>query len=352
MIDMTVKNIDEFVFVTPEKITGKFCTFLAIHSSSPNISTLQLTYWMNIMKKIVLGFLLFSSLLTGIAQADRGFLVDAEWLSEHIEDDNLVVLEVRYHPHRYYTIGHIPGAIQVQRFKDLGDNDGNPIMRIPSKEVFQARLRNWGINNDSTVVIYDDSSTALASRVYFLLDLFGFNMDQVKILGGGTIEWSAFEEMTKDKTVIETGNVTLKDRNENKVVEWTDIYDDVVSRRDPSVFLLDARPHDMYTGEVIKHSILAGHIPGAVNIVSLEGTESQKWITEKGLSDMYQSIGKDKTVYLYCHDGFRMSLAYVQLKSLGYKDVRLYDGGWSHWGNRLTLPTVEGEKPYAGDYDL
>jgi len=57
-------------------------------------------------------------------------------------------------------------------------------------------------------------------------------------------------------------------------------------------------------------------------------------------------------MYAYCHDGFRMSLAYAQLKSLGYKDVRLYNGGWSHWGNRLTLPTVEGEKPYAGDYEL
>ncbi|MCK5664145.1 MAG: sulfurtransferase [Thiotrichaceae bacterium] len=304
------------------------------------------------MKKIVLTCVLLLTFIAANAQADRGFLVDADWLSEHIEDDNLVILEVRYHPHRYYTIGHIPGAVQVQRFKDLGANNGNPIMKIPSKEVFQTRLRSWGINNNSTVVIYDDSSTALASRAYFLLDLFGFNMGQVKILGGGTIEWSAFEEMTKEKFQPKGGNVTLKDRDDSKVIEWANIYDDVVSRRDPSVVLLDARPHDMYTGKVIRHSILAGHIPGAINIVSIEGTESQKWISEESLSEMYQSIGTDKTVYLYCHDGFRMSLAYVQLKSLGYKDVRLYDGGWSHWGNRLTLPTVEGEKPYAGDYDL
>ena len=304
------------------------------------------------MKKIVLSFALLLSFIAGPVQANRDFLVDADWLVEHIEDDNLVILEVRYHPHRYYTIAHIPGAVQVQRFKDLGANNGNPIMKIPSKENFQMRLRNWGVNDNSTVVIYDDSSTALASRAYFLLDLFGFNMDQVKILGGGTIEWSAFEEMTKEATQHKVGHVTLKERDDSKVIEWTNVYDDVVSRRDPSVVLLDARPHDMYTGKVIKHSILAGHIPGAINIVSLDGTESQKWISEESLGEMYQSIGKDKTVYLYCHDGFRMSLAYVQLKSLGYKDIRLYDGGWSHWGNRLTLPTVEGEKPYAGDYDL
>ncbi len=304
------------------------------------------------MKKLLLSILFMISFISFQAQADRDFLVDADWLSEHIEDENLKILEVRYHPHRYYTIGHIPGAVQVQRFKDLGDNMSNPIMRVPAKEKFQQTLRSWGINNGSTVLIYDDSSTALASRVYFLLDLYGFNMKQVKILGGGTIEWTAFEELTKETATNNPGNVNLKPADKSKLVEWTDIYDDIVSRRDPSVFLLDARPHGMYTGKVIQHSIMAGHIPGANNIVSLDGTETQKWISEEDLASMYSEIPKNKTVYAYCHDGFRMSLAYVQLKSLGYKDVRLYNGGWSHWGNRLTLPTVEGEKPYAGDYEL
>jgi len=303
------------------------------------------------MKKIIC-LILFTLLFVSTAQAGREFLVDADWLSEHIEDKNLVLLEVRYHPHRYFTVGHIPGAVQVQRFKDLGDNNSNPIMMIPSKADFQKHLRDWGVNNNSTIVIYDDSSTALASRVYFLLDLYGFSMDQVKILGGGTIEWSAFEEMTKEASKAAMGTVTLKDKDQSKVIEWTDVYDDVVSRRDPSIVLLDARPHAMYTGKVIKHSILAGHIPGAINIVSLDGTESQNWISEAELADMYKIIPKDKAVYVYCHDGFRMSLAYAQLKSLGYQNVKLYDGGWSHWGNRLSLPTVEGEKPYAGDYDL
>ncbi|MBC8212816.1 MAG: sulfurtransferase [Gammaproteobacteria bacterium] len=301
---------------------------------------------MRVLLLVILGFVF------GPVQAERDFLVDADWLSEHIQDDNLVILEVRYHPHRYYTIGHIAGAVQVQRFKDLGDNQASPLMRIPSQQDFQARLRSWGVNDHSTVVVYDDASTALASRVYFLLDLYGFNMQQVKILDGGTIEWEAFEGITKELPVVEPGQVTLQSMDMSKVVEWTDVYDDIVSRRSPDVVLLDARPRDMYSGKVIQHSIMAGHIPGAINIVSLEGTAAQKWISEDALAALYKSIPKDKTIYAYCHDGFRMSLAYTQLKSLGYADVRLYNGGWSHWGNRLTLPTVEGDKPYAGDYDL
>ena len=304
------------------------------------------------MKRILLAFCLYTFAATIQAQPD--FLIDSEWLADHIDDENLVVLEVRYHPHRYYTVGRIPGAVQVQRFKDLGDNHAVPLMRFPSHEVFQARLRSWGVNDDSTIVLYDDSRTALTSRVYFMLELYGFNMAQVKILDGGTLEWSAFNGLEKGPVERQPGTVTLKPANPDLLVEWTDVYDDVVSRRDPDVVLLDARPKDMYTGEVIRHSIQGGHIPGAVNVVSLDGTDgqSQKWLSDDALANLYRHLPNDKTIYVYCHDGFRMSLAYLQLKHLGVKDIRLYNGGWSHWGNALTLPVVEGEGSYSGDYEL
>lgn len=210
------------------------------------------------------------------------------------------------------------------------------------------------MNDDSTIVLYEDSRTALASRLCFMLELYGLNLDRVKILDGGTLEWSAFNDLEKDPVARRPGTVTLKPANPDLLVEWTDVYDDVVSRREPNVVLLDARPQDMYTGEVIRHSIRGGHIPGAVNIVSLDGTDaqSQKWLSDDGLAELYKDFPKSKTVYIYCHDGFRMSLAYLQLKHLGVKDVRLYNGGWSHWGNELTLPVVEGDKPYSGDYEL
>jgi thiosulfate/3-mercaptopyruvate sulfurtransferase len=298
---------------------------------------------------LVISLLLFSTLVQA-----RDFLVDATWLEEHINDPKVVLLEVRYHPHRYYTVGHIEGAVQVQRFKDLGDNNGSPIMRFPSKNVFQATLRSWGINNDSTIVIYDDSRTALASRLYYLLALYGYDMKRVKVLDGGTTEWSAFNELSTKPVKRKAGNVTLKEADKKLFIEWTSVYESVVSRADPKVVLLDARPHEMYTGKVIRHAIQGGHIPGAVNVVSLDGTDgqNQKWLPEERLTEMYRAIPKDSTVYVYCHDGFRMSLAWMQLKSLGYRDVRLYNGGWSHWGNELTLPTVMGEQPYDEEYML
>ncbi len=295
-------------------------------------------------------------LLSPVWAEGRDFLVNADWLaSEQTRNKNLIILEVRYHPHRYTTVGHIPGAIQVQRFKDLGDNFGNPIMRFPSKKAFEQTLRSWGVNHNSTLVIYDDSSTALAARLYGLLELFGYNMAQVKILDGGTVGWTGFNELTQTPSPTpKPGNVTLKEPKPARVVEWMDVYDDVVSRRDPNIILVDARPADMYTGKTIRHAIQGGHIPGALNIVSLDGVDgqSQSWKPVDTLAALYQAIPKDKTVYVYCHDGFRMSLGWLQLKSLGYQDVRFVNGGWGAWDRALTLPVVTGDKPYDADYDL
>jgi thiosulfate/3-mercaptopyruvate sulfurtransferase len=304
---------------------------------------------------ILLPMLCAMLIWTSHALAAPDFLVDADWLAEQLDDDKVILLEVRYHPHRYFTVGHIPGALQVQRFKDLGDNTASPIMRFPSREAFQHTLRRWGVNDDSSLVLYDDSSTALAARLYYLLDLYGFNMDQVKILNGGTIEWTGFNELeTTPAAAREAGTVTLTEANPDLFGEWTDVYDDVVSRRDPGVVLLDARPKEMYTGEVVRHSIMGGHIPGAINIVSLDGTDGQsgKWRDDETLAALYADLSKDKAIYVYCHDGFRMGLAYLQLKALGYTDVRLYNGGWSHWGNELALPVVEGDEPWGGDFAL
>ena len=307
------------------------------------------------MKNFLITLLLTLCVSAPVAHSNTfDFLVGTDWLEEHILDPKLVLLEVRYHPHRYHTVGHIAGAVQVQRFKDLGDNAADPLMRFPEREAFQATLRRWGVNDDSLIVIYDDSRTALASRLYYLLDLYGFDMARVKVLDGGTVEWTAFNDLSLEAVTPKPGKVTLKPVNPALYVEWHQVYDDVVSRRDPGVVLIDSRPHDMYTGEVIGHSIQGGHIPGAVNVVSLDGTDpqTQKWHDRAFLEQLYRDIPRDRTVYAYCHDGFRMSQAYMQLKALGYSDVRLYNGGWLHWGNSMTLPVVEGDQPFDEAFAL
>lgn len=310
-----------------------------------------MTKWL----KIALLCLVSALAALGHAAERPDFLVDADWLADKLKDPKLVVLEVRYHPHRHHTVGHIPGAVQVQRFADLGANDEMPIMRFPSRAAFQATLRRWGINDDSTVVVYDDSSTALASRVMFLLDLYGFDMQRVKLLDGGTIGWTGFNELTKAPTASRApGTVRLKAAAAGAMVGWGDVYRKVVAARDPQITLLDARPADMYDGSRIQHSVQGGHIPGAINIVSLQGVDgqSQQWKSLAELAAIYQDVPRTGTVIAYCHDGFRSTLTWLQLKALGYRNVRVYNGGWSDWDRTLTLPVVKGGTPYDADFSL
>lgn len=305
------------------------------------------------MKKIILILLMnFPFFLFG---GNLDFLVDSDYVSEHMDDNNTVILETRYYPHRYYTVGHIEGAIGVERFKDLGANDETPIIRFPKKEAFQETLRNWGINDDTIIILYDDSRSAMNSRIYFLLDMYGYDMNRVKILNGGNVQWQVFNETTKDITVVkQKGTVTLKDAKP-LLAEWTDIYQNIVSQRNDKYVLIDNRPFEHYTGKIVKHAVRGGHIPGAINIVSLDGTEggaSQKWKSFEDIASLYKNVPKEKTIYLYCHDGFRMTLGYMQMKLLGYKHIKLYNGGWADWGNNLSLPVVEGDKPYSGGFEL
>ena len=284
---------------------------------------------------------------------ERNFLIGSEWLEEHIDDENLVILETRYYPHRYFTVGHIEGAVQVQRFKDLGDNESPSLMNFPSRKTFQETLRGWGINDDSTIVLYDDSNTALSSRVYYLLDLFGFNMEQVKLLDGGVLGWQDFNDLSQEDVQPVLGNVTLADADPTMMVTWQFVYDKIISRREEQYLLLDARPESHYTGEVLAHAVRGGHIPGAINIVSLSGTNPDgTWKTTEELSAMYADLPRDKAIVAYCHDGFRMSLAFMQLKSLGFDDIRLLDGGWGFWGNKFSLPVVTGFEPFDDEFKL
>lgn len=304
------------------------------------------------VRQIALLLLFICAGLSRAATAD--FLVDAAWLESRLEDPKTIVLEVRYFPHRYQTVGHIPGAVQVARFKDLGDNFDAVIMRLPKREAFQASLRGWGIDDDSTIVIYDDSRSALASRLYFLLAYYGFDMSRVKILDGGTVEWTVFNELTKAIKPRQPGKVTLKPGNRAMIAEWPEVYERVVAQRDTKVTLIDARPKEMYSGKVIRHAVQGGHIPGAINIVSLDGTDpqTQKWLSLEQLAARYKDVPKDATVITYCHDGFRSTLAWLQLKALGYKDVRVMNGGWAQWDRALTLPVVQGDEPFDADFSL
>jgi thiosulfate/3-mercaptopyruvate sulfurtransferase len=80
-------------------------------------------------------------------------LVSTDWLAEHLDDPNVVIVESDEDVLLYHT-GHIPNAIKIDWVADLND----PLQRdYLDAEQFAALMSKHGISPSSTVVFYGDN---------------------------------------------------------------------------------------------------------------------------------------------------------------------------------------------------
>ena len=105
-----------------------------------------------------------------------------------------------------------------------------------------------------------------------------------------------------------------------------------------NLVIVDARSAEEFDGSDVR-AVRRGHIPSAVNINWENNVENGTFKNIEKLSEIYSPIPKDAGVVTYCQGGYRAANAFVALKMLGYKKVKMYLGSWGEWGNRLNLPT-------------
>ena len=103
--------------------------------------------------------------------------------------------------------------------------------------------------------------------------------------------------------------------------------------------ILDARTREEFRGLDVR-AARRGHIPSAVNFDWQNNIENTIFKNEKRLLKIYSKIPKDRQIITYCQGGYRAANAFVALKIVGYKKVKMYLGSWGEWGNRLDLPTM------------
>ncbi len=278
---------------------------------------------------------------------DAGVLVGVDWLEARLGRDGLVVLDVHERPVQYFTQGHVAGAVQVRRASDLADPTSPELTGFPDRARFRETLRKWGIEDNSEIVIYDDTDTARASRLWLLLRLHGFASQQVKLLDGGLRAWQQGHALARHDVQPARGQVSLNGAAPPMLVDWRFVYERIVTHRDDRFVLVDTRAPREYTGELAVGAARGGHIPGALNIPARDGVNADgTWKARPDKAFVYAFLPFDKTIVLYGGTGDGASLAAAQLASLGYRRLRILDGGWGFWGNRLLLPVVQGARPY------
>lgn len=251
--------------------------------------------------------------------------------------DGVVLLDVRFtpgHPGRKesYLAGHIPGALYLDLPTELADptarargRGSNP---LPDPAKLQTDLRRLGVNNTSSVIVYDDTNGAPAARAWWVLTWAG--LPHVKILDGGLTAWKAADHpLAIGETVAATdGHVELAPG------KLPSLGADEAGSFPEIGALVDTRPAASFSGNG------NAHIPGARSFpAELLLRPDNALISGTELAGRLKLAGIDlsRPIAAYCGGGVASSLFTLALANVG-KEVSLYPGSWSEW-------TADGSRP-------
>jgi thiosulfate/3-mercaptopyruvate sulfurtransferase len=272
-------------------------------------------------------------------------LVTTDWVARHLDDPDVALVEVNVDT-TLYEQGHVPGALGWSWRTQLCDTVRRDIV---SREQFEALMRAAGIREDTTVVLYGDSSNWFAAWALWQMKVYGHS--DVRLMDGGRKKW----EMESRPMTTEVPAPMASDyRAAEADVSLRAFLPDVQAEiHGGDVELVDVRSPAEFTGEILAPPGLpetcqrGGHIPGASNIPwskavnDMDGT----FLSRPQLEGIYRSAGitGEKPIITYCRIGERSSHSWFVLRYLlGYERIRNYDGSWTEWGNLVGAPVETG----------
>ena len=269
-------------------------------------------------------------------------LVTTDWVAEHLDDPDVVIVESDEDVLLYDT-GHVPGAVKVDWHVDLND----PLIRdYLSPKRFAALMSAKGITRDQTVVFYGDNFNWWAAYALWVFTLFGH--PDTRLMDGGRAKWLAEgRPLTTDTPEREPASYPTVDRKDGPVRAFRD---QVFRHYDQGGRLVDVRSPQEYTGELLhmadypqEGALRGGHIPGAASVPwRRAANDDGTFRSAEDLKAIYMEevgLDPDEEVIAYCRIGERSSHTWFVLTHLlGFARVRNYDGSWTEWGNLVGAP--------------
>ena len=275
-------------------------------------------------------------------------LVTSAWLEEHLNDENLRIVELRGKvlppteppPHYLtdeagYLESHIPNAQFVDWQVDIVE-PGSPSNDIAAPERFSALMSRLGIGNDHSVIVYDNIAGMFACRMRWCLRYYGH--EDVRVLDGGWERWLAEgRPVSSDAPRYEP---TTFETNEDTSLKATK--DEILASLEAGgMQLIDVRSPAEFAGASSRAKV-GGHIPSAINLPwNAMATEDLRVRSADEirvhLQDMGVGLDADDTV-LYCNSGVSATFGMLAMEIAGARNLRLYDGSWKDWGNDPATP--------------
>jgi len=250
---------------------------------------------------------------------------DVDTLRSEIRDKSVRVIDVRREDD--YKQSHIPNAVNLPLATLLSDDSPERVIKL---------VNSMGIDDETPVVVYDDTFGALASRVAWTMEYLGHS--DVSLLETTYSNWKSMG-LENDNLIPEVQSKVHSMKLNPDILATSDYLESAKERE--GVILVDNRERLNY---------LEQHIPGAISLPYRTLATNNKILRPK--EDMRRlldnrGITGDSEIITYCGSvGTLSGLAYYALKSVGLPNAKLYVRSFKEWKS-LSKPT---EKQQDANY--
>lgn len=282
------------------------------------------------------------------------FLVSTAWLAARLGDPKIRVIDCTVHldprpeggnavrsGRADFEAGHIPGADFIELGTEVSDPAAKYYFMVPPPALFADAMARHGIGDETMVVAYATANHWWATRLWWLLRVFGH--ERVAVLDGGFQKWRT------EGRAIETGPArpapAARFRFRSPRLEMVASKEDVQRAiGSGDVCTINALRPEQHTGTGGAHYGRPGHIAGSVNVPALHMTDPKTNLFKPPAelrSLLADALAKPEVI-TYCGGGIAASSVAMVLTMLGHPNVRLYDASLSEWARDPSLPMEVG----------
>lgn len=266
-------------------------------------------------------------------------LVSVQWLAEHLDSENLVILDASMKPvtsaDRNISQEEtfcIKGARRFDFDNDIRDKNTDLPHMMPSADVFTEEVQKLGINKDSVIVVYDRVGVYSSPRAWWMFRAMGHR--QVAVLDGGLPAWKkagfAIEDQY-EKNAGHRGNFVANPQ----AGLFCDSAHVLEAISDPRFAVIEARSNGRFNGTEPepRAGLRPGHIPNSINLPYAQVVVDGFVLSTTKLDSVFSKlVNKEKNLIFSCGSGVTACITALAAELAGYSNISVYDGSWSEWG--------------------